>query len=251
MASYSFAVTPAAQKLSVDLLIVMPIYNEEAMIEKVIEDWLSALQKAGVSGAILALNDGSKDGTWAKLQELEKRHPGNLLIIDKLNSGHGLTCRLGYDIAVASSATWVLQIDSDGQCIPDYFSEFWKQRENADCIFGLRKTRGDGVARVITSKICTNGASLLTGTSLADANVPYRLIRTSVLGKALPFVPRHVNVQNVALTVTLKRLPGLRWQFVPIHFPDRQGGVNSINLRAVAKLGFEMLVQVAQLRKPQ
>jgi dolichol-phosphate mannosyltransferase len=251
MAILSSRVDEAARQVAVDLLVVMPVYNEQVAIAQVIGEWLIQLRETGASFAILAINDASRDGTWTALLDLEKLHSQNLLVIDHLHSGHGATCRLGYDIAAASSASWVLQIDSDGQCDPVYFSEFWKQREGADAIFGIRKTRGDGLARTATSWACSVASSLLAGTSLADANVPYRLIRVSILQEALAWVPRPFNLQNVALAVILHRNRNVRWRYLPIHFRNRQGGTNSINLFQVARLGLEMLVQIAQLRGPR
>ncbi len=251
MALTSYDVGDFARQLTAELLVVMPIYNEEVSIAAVLAEWLAALRSTGASFTLLALNDGSRDGTWARLLELEKSAPKEIVALDKLNTGHGLTCRLGYDIAAASSAAWVLQVDSDGQCDPAYFPEFWRRRAEADCIFGERTSRGDGPARRATSWLCSAASSLATGTSLSDANVPYRLLSVPVLRRALAFIPRHFNVQNVALAVTLRRMPEVRWAQVPIHFRDRQGGTNSINLAQVSKLGIEMLVQLGQLGDPR
>ncbi len=46
------------------------------------------------------------------------------------------------------------QVDSDGQCDPRFFAAFWDGRDQADAIFGLRKTRDDGLSRVLISELC-------------------------------------------------------------------------------------------------
>jgi len=224
-----------------ELMLVMPIYNEQDNIAKVINDWTAELCRLQIRFEFLALNDGSKDKTAEVLAEMEKAHPGVLIPVNKQNSGHGRTCRFGYETAIRRGASWVLQIDSDGQCLPEYFSELWNKREGADCVFGERATRGDGFTRVWISKACRLFTSLLAGIDLRDANVPYRLIRVPFLEKALQSIPEDFDMQNVALTLSLKRNPSARWSYVPIHFPDRQGGTNSINLKRILAMGWTLL----------
>ena len=167
--------------------------------------------------------------------------------MDKANAGHGRACRTGYELAVARGAEWTLQIDSDGQCDPQYFAAFWNSREDADVVFGMRKTRDDGFSRVLISSACRLGTSLLAGMDLKDANVPYRLIRTRALQGALARIPADFDMQNVALTLALKRDRRLRWNYVPIHFRDRQGGTNSINIRRILGMGFTLVTNLHKI----
>jgi dolichol-phosphate mannosyltransferase len=229
---------------SADLIAVMPVYNEEANIAAVIMEWLQAFGRERINARLLAVNDGSKDNTLSILQKLQSQYPDQLVVLDKPNSGHGRSCRAGYDAALQQEAPWVLQIDSDGQCDPAFFPLFWAKRSAADCIFGLRVTRDDGLVRKIISKGASTLTSIITGRDLKDANVPYRLLKRSALEKALPSVPKDFEIQNIALTLALKRDPTLRWAYVPIRFRARQGGTNSINLRKIAQMGFRMLREI-------
>jgi glycosyltransferase involved in cell wall biosynthesis len=238
-----------AALLESPLAIVIPVYNESATIESVIASWMHELDKQGVDYQFILLNDGSSDSTLEVLQRLAATHPKRIIVVDKTNSGHGRTCRLGYDAAVASPhVEWILQIDSDGQCDPSYLSEFWRGRDQADCVFGRRFVRDDGFARAMTSRICKLGATLLGGKDMVDPNVPYRLLRRETLAAALQVIPASFDIHNVALTFVLKRNPDLRWQYIPIRFLSRQGGSNSINLLNVAHLGVSMLFDLAKLR---
>lgn len=248
MAYVSLQPEDATRAVHADLVVVMPIYNEEANIRNVVTEWSAALDAVGADYQMVLLNDGSRDGTLAVLRELEQADPKHLIVVDKPNAGHGRTCRLGYDIAVASSAGWVLQLDSDGQCDPAYFHEFWSARAEADCVMGLRRQREDGWARTATSQVCRVGASALAGVDLRDPNVPYRLIRREVLAEALRRVPTGFNVVNVAVTYVLKKLGNYRWRYVDIVFRDRQGGTNSIDVARVAQWGAEMLLDLRRIR---
>ena len=251
MAHYSFSLAEIGGGLRAPLIIVMPIYNEEANIEDVISSWFVVLRELGIDFEIVALDDGSRDRTHETLLKLETEQPSRLCVVTKPNGGHGSTCRIGYDIAINSRAEWVLQIDSDGQCDPKHFREFWTKREDADCVFGVRTSREDGTARLATSAVCRFASSLICGQDLRDPNVPYRLIRRNVLARALTYIPPNFNIHNVALTYVLKKLPGLRWEYVPIHFPDRQGGENSINVLKVVTWGAEMLLELLRIRVPK
>jgi glycosyltransferase involved in cell wall biosynthesis len=237
-------------QLKSPLVIVIPVYNEAENIASVVAEWSAALKGLGTAHQFLLINDGSKDGTLGVLMRMLERDPEHLVVVDKPNSGHGRTCRLGYSAAVdAPAVEWVLQIDSDGQCDPSYFAEFWRRRDKADCIFGRRIQRDDGQLREMTSKICKLGSTLLGGRDMVDPNVPYRLMRKEALASAIGKISASFDIHNVALTFILKQTPGVRWEYVPIRFRDRQGGSNSINLLNVAHLGTSMLFDLAKLKR--
>lgn len=250
MALVSLLPTLVASAIKAPLAIVMPIYNEAANISAVLDEWSTALNSLTIEHQFILLNDGSQDDTLMVLRRIEAEHPNTIIVVDKPNSGHGRSCRLGYDAACnAPSVQWILQIDSDGQCDPRYFPEFWRRHESADVIFGIRVKRDDGFMRTLTSKFCRYGATLITRHNMGDANVPYRLMRRHILARALKHIPTAFEIHNVALTFVLKKLPGVRWEYVPVRFRDRQGGSNSINLVNVAQLGLGMLCDLNKLRR--
>lgn len=232
-----------------ELIAVMPVYNEQDNIATVIMEWLDAFSREGVRCSLIAVNDGSTDGSLSILRKLEVQFPDRIEIIDKANSGHGRSCRAGYDAAVQRGAPWILQIDSDGQCDPAFFPQFWSKRREADCVFGVRVTRDDGRLRKLISTASRVLTSIAAGRDLRDVNVPYRLIGRAALQQALATVPEDFDLQNIALTLALKRNSTLRWAHIPIRFRARQGGTNSINFPKIAKMGFTMLKDLHQVRQ--
>jgi glycosyltransferase involved in cell wall biosynthesis len=235
--------------MNIELAVVMPVYNEEANIGTVVSEWVAEFNRLGIGFVLLAVNDGSRDNTGAVLANLAGRLPESIAPINQANSGHGRACRRGYERAVEINAPWTFQIDSDGQCDPKFFEAFWRAREEADAVFGLRKTRDDGFSRVLISTACWITASALCGMNLKDANVPYRLIRTTTLARALDRIPAGFDMQNVGLTLALRRDASVRWKYLPIHFRDRQGGTNSINIPRILSMGWELLCGLKQIRK--
>jgi dolichol-phosphate mannosyltransferase len=234
---------------SAELAIVMPIYNEAANIEAVVTEWLQELKRLGIRFELLAIDDGSTDLTGEAVKALAQHHPDEIILIERPNGGHGQACRTGYSLAVARDAAWTFQIDSDGQCDPKFFADFWKAREDVDCLFGIRKTRDDGLSRVMVSLACRFLTFLASGKDLGDLNVPYRLIRSNVLKAALLKIPDDFEMQNVALTLALKRNPGLRWKYFPIHFRDRQGGTQSIDFKRMVGMGWELLGNLHKIKR--
>lgn len=81
------------------LYIVIPAYNEEENIEKVVKDWYPIVEKYGEDSKIVVVDDGSRDSTYAKLQILAKDRPA-LIPLSKPNGGHGSAVLLGYQYSV-------------------------------------------------------------------------------------------------------------------------------------------------------
>jgi glycosyltransferase involved in cell wall biosynthesis len=197
---------------------------------------------------ILLLNDGSRDDTAEVLAKIAAQRGDAVKVINKPNSGHGRTCRAGYDMALEMGAPWIFQSDSDGQCDPVHFHDFWAGHDSVDCVFGVRTARDDGPGRVLISLCCRLLLWCVTGAYIRDPNVPYRLIRAEALREALERVPDDFDIQNVALSLVLHRIRRLRWKYVPIHFRARQGGENSINYRKIIRMGLNMLRDLRRVR---
>ena len=228
------------------LAVVVPCYNESKYMEAFINEWSVALRNTDYK--IFIIDDGSSDNSCEIISGLSEQN-NRITCISKANSGHGPTCRFGYEYATnLNEFDYILQIDSDGQCDPTYFPKFIEFSKLHDVVFGVRTTRGDGIARKLTSFFCTLITSVLTRCVIRDANVPYRLIKSEILAQALKSVPSDFYIQNVALTVALKRLPNISWGYVPMHFRDRTMGTNSINILNVAQLGLKMISELSRIK---
>jgi dolichol-phosphate mannosyltransferase len=218
------ATSPSAAEL---LYVVMPIYNEQQSIGGVVGEWKQCLDRVAPDHRILILNDGSRDDTAAVLAKLAASTPG-VEVINKPNSGHGRTCIRGYQEAIARGARWIFQIDSDGQCDPQYFEAVWAQRHSHSSVFGRRVDRDDGFARKVISWFCRAATHVATGVPVRDPNVPYRLMRADVLAKAIAEFPEEFGLSNILVSVVLQKGLGSQMGFQPIGFRDRTGGEPSV-----------------------
>jgi dolichol-phosphate mannosyltransferase len=215
---------------SPELMIVMPVYNERASVRKVITEWFPVIESQTRDFAFLALDDGSKDGTWQVLESLREEFGPRLEIVSHANRGHGQTCLMGYRMALARGASWIFQIDSDGQCDPQFFPRVWQLRAGHDVIYGVREKRDDGWRRVVASRVLRLTLAITCGVDCADANVPYRLMRSEALREVVDRIKADFFLANVALAVLLRREGKAREARVPIRFRERHGGEPSVRL---------------------
>lgn len=218
-----------------NLYIVMPAYNEECNIEKVIEQWHPVVERIGTDSRLVIINDGSKDSTFKKIKECEEKFP-QLIGIDKKNEGHGATILFGYRYAIEADAKYIFQTDSDGQTLPEEFSALWSDREKGGLLIGYRKGRKDGLSRVFVTKVLKYVLFLTFGVMVKDANTPFRLMKSEELKEVLKKIPAGFNLSNVLMTVIYKK-EGLEVTYYPITFRPRQGGKNSINMKKIMIIG--------------
>lgn len=249
MQTFSLRPVAISKAVHAPLLVIMPVYNEESNIDNVVGEWMQVLDQLGTASQMLLLNDGSKDRTLERMEALQNTWGDRLIVVDKLNGGHGATCRFGYEIAVSGACEWVLQIDSDGQCDARYMPEFWRQRESSDAVMGLRVRRDDGFLRAWTSRICRGLSSVVIGLNVPDPNVPYRLIRRGVLQECICKVPSNFNIHNVALSCVMYSRKEIRVRRVPIEFRSRAGGENSLDVPKVMSWGAAMIFELFQLKR--
>lgn len=232
------------------LYIVMPAYNEAANIEKVINQWHPVCEKINAEGHIAKLviaNDGSKDNTYLILQQMQEEYH-YLFPIDKSNSGHGATVLYLYRYAVARGASFIFQTDSDGQTLPDEFWQMWKHRYEFDFQIGTRGGRKDGAGRVFVTKILRLVVWLIFHVWVKDANTPFRLMNAEKLKAIMKFIPDDFFLANVAVsTIAVKKNEKIAWY--PITFRPRQGGVNSINMKHIFKIGVKALSEFRTINK--
>lgn len=229
------------------LFIVIPAYNEEANIESVIDEWYGIVEKYGTDSRLVIVNDGSRDNTYEMMKEAAKTRE-RLIPLTKENGGHGDTILYGYKYALENGADYIFQTDSDGQTLPEEFGPFFEEREKYDMLIGYRNNRKDGISRVFVTKVLKLVIKMCFKVNVTDANTPYRLMKREALMEEIKLVPEHFFLSNVLITVLFKK-HGRQIKFIPITFRPRQGGVNSINLKRIFKIGKQAVKDFRNLNK--
>ncbi len=229
------------------LYIVIPAYNEQDNIEEVVKDWYPVVEKRGADSRLVIIDDGSKDATYEKLKELAKDRP-QMEPLHKENGGHGATVLYGYQYAIDHGADYVFQTDSDGQTLPGEFDAFWNLRKEHDMVIGHRKGRQDGFSRVFVTKVLKAVCLLCFHVNVQDANTPFRLMKAKSLAKEITYIPKDYNLSNVIVSVLFIK-KGYSVKYLPITFRPRQGGVNSINMKKIFKIGQKALKDFMAINK--
>lgn len=232
-----------------NLYIIIPAYNEAENIEALIDDWYPIVEAHNTDGGsrLVVINDGSKDNTYELLQNLAKTRP-LLEPLTKPNGGHGPTLIYGYNHAIEHQADYVFQTDSDRQTNPEEFEAFWKLRKKYDAIIGARPNRQDGASRKFVEHVLLLILHFTFGVRIPDSNAPFRLMKRELLEKYLPKMPEDFNLPNVMLTTYFAYFKE-NIRFREISFKPRQGGVNSINIKKIIRIGWKALKDFRELKK--
>lgn len=218
---------------------VMPAYNEAENIEETIKQWYPVVEKSGADCRLVIANDGSKDETYKKMVALKEKFP-QLIPLDKPNSGHGATVLYLYRYAIEHGAEYIFQTDSDGQTNPEEFWQMYDNRDKYDFQIGHRLGRQDGGSRVFVTKTLRFVVWLMFHEWVVDANTPFRLMNVEKLKPILDVIPTDYFLCNVAISAI-----AVKWKYTigwyRITFKPRQGGVNSINMKRIFKIGWKAL----------
>ncbi len=166
---------PSDDRQDLRLLAIVPAYNEEGMIGRVVRD----IKRQAPDFNVLVVDDGSIDKTVA-LAEAEGamvlRHPFNLGIGGAMQSGYKYALAHGYDVAV--------QVDGDGQHKPEYLPEMLDALrtggKEADMVYGTR-FRGDPgykvpLGRRLGNLIFSVVLSAITRQKITDPTSGFRMV---------------------------------------------------------------------------
>jgi glycosyltransferase involved in cell wall biosynthesis len=155
----------------VSYLIVIPVYNEEAVIGEV----LNSIKRTELEMDVLVVNDGSTDRT-SEIAEAS----GAKVIDIPYNIGYGGAIQTGFRFAVEYGYDYVITMDGDGQHDPESIRRLIEtmESENADVVVGSRFLEGNyrmGFARRIGSWLFSKVANLYTGVRITDPTSGFQI----------------------------------------------------------------------------
>lgn len=162
-----------------ELSIVIPVYNEEENVEPVISEIASVLDPLNKSYEVLVVDDGSKDGTFARLRQLHSQLPAIKVI--RLKRNFGQTAALAAGLAHADGEIVIL-MDGDAQNDPaDIPAMLAKIAEGNDLVAGWRFRRRDPLlSRRLPSMIANCLISWTTQVKLHDYGCTLKAMRKDI-----------------------------------------------------------------------
>lgn len=229
------------------LFIVMPAYNEESNIEMVVRQWYPMLKGKDEKSRLVVADSGSSDKTHEILANLQNEFK-QLEIFTNSDRQHGSKIIALYRYAIEKKIDYVFQTDSDGQTNPSEFDAFWQLRSKYDGIFGHRNVRGDGKSRAFVEYVVCFLLKLYFGVKIPDANAPFRLMKVDTMKKYINKLPADYNIPNIMMTTYFAYYKE-KIMFKTISFKPRCGGVNSINIPKIIKIGWKALGDFQMLKR--
>jgi glycosyltransferase involved in cell wall biosynthesis len=159
----------------IDIEVLLPVHNEGESIEATIRGIFGELSKV-VNPGFIVCEDGSRDNTKEVLRQLAVEFPMRLNLSDS-RKGYSKAMREGMNLL---EAEYLLCLDSDGQCDPRDFANFWVARGTADIVIGWRVHRADTLLRRGFSGIFYLLYQAVFHTPVHDPSCPYVLFPKTV-----------------------------------------------------------------------
>jgi len=164
--------------------IVIPCYNEEKTLEKLVERVLAA-DTLGLPKELVIVNDASRDNSLKVMQALAERHPNVVTRSHEVNQGKGAALRTG--IAAATGDIILIQ-DADLEYNPDEYVNLLKPMLDgrADVVYGSR-FRGGNEVRVLYfwhslgNKVLTLASNVFTNLNLTDMETCYKVFKREII----------------------------------------------------------------------
>jgi glycosyltransferase involved in cell wall biosynthesis len=206
-----------AEEPSLDVSIVLPIYNESGHIAREIERIRGAMDASGLSYEIVCVDDGSTDGSVEELRALE----GIERIELPRNRGCGTARRIG---TLAARGRLIVWSDADMTYPNDRIPELVREMEDGyDQVVGARRTE-EGThawARRPAKAFIRRLASYLMQTEIPDLNSGYRVFRREAVRRYLHMLPAGF---SCVTTITMAFLSnGHAIKYVPLDYESRAG----------------------------
>jgi glycosyltransferase involved in cell wall biosynthesis len=207
---------PASPQVS----IVIPCYDEEATIPRLcaaLDDIVATLAAGGRSAEVIVIDDGSRDGSFARLKESSLSRPWLRLVRFRRNFGQTAAMAAGFERA---RGQYIVPMDADLQNDPqDIPLLLARLEEGYDVVSGWRKDRKDkAVSRRLPSLIANWIIGRVGGLPLHDYGCTLKAYRREVLepvrlyGEMHRFIPIYAKWSGARITEMVVR-----------HHPRREG----------------------------
>ena len=177
------------------ILALIPAYNAEPFVGE-------AIRLAAQHVPVLAVNDGSKDGTLARLRE------SSAIVIDQQpNQGKGAALQRGFREALEMGAAAVITLDADGQHDPTEIPKFVEKfrATKADLIIGERDFSQMPLVRKVSNTVGRQAFSWAIGRHVPDNQSGYRLLSRRLMEAVLESGERGFEFEMDMIVVCVKR----------------------------------------------
>ncbi|HOK65961.1 MAG TPA: glycosyltransferase family 2 protein [Anaerohalosphaeraceae bacterium] len=217
-----------------DLSIVIPVFNEESNLEPLHREIESVLSGQGLTYEILAVDDGSTDGSFETLQKIQKTEPHLRIIRFRRNFGQTAALSAGFKHA---RGRVIVPMDADGQNDPADIPRLLKKlQEGYDIVSGWRKERKDNpVTRTLPSRIANWLIGRITGVRLHDYGCTLKAYRAESLKPIRLYGEMHRFIPALA------RWGGEKVAEVVVNHRPRRHGKTKYGLNRIFKVLLDLI----------
>ncbi len=212
--------------------IVVPVFNEEASVDALIPRLFGLLEREGLAGEVICVDDGSRDTSWDKLIAWRTRYPALTLVSLSRNFGKEIAIAAGLDIAEGNA---VILMDGDLQHPPEVIPEFLAQwRAGYDIAYGVRRNRDhDGAARRWLSRTFYRLFNTVSNTPITPDAGDFRLMDRKVVDAIRRMRERARFMKGIYSWVGFKSVA------VEFDVTERVGGKSSFSPGRLFTLAFD------------
>jgi glycosyltransferase involved in cell wall biosynthesis len=189
-----------------NISIVVPAFNEVESLPE-LTNWIrEVMQKNAFSYEIILIDDGSNDGSWEKIEELNQTHSEVRGIKFRRNYGKSAALNVGF---AAAEGEVVITMDADLQDSPDEIPVLYKRikEEKLDLISGWKKKRYDPLTKTIPTKFFNAATRSMSGiNNLHDFNCGLKAYRKEVVKNIEVYGEMHRYIPVLAKWAGFKKI---------------------------------------------
>ncbi len=201
--------------------IVIPCLNEEKNINRTIDGLFELAEKHGYNMEVIAVDDGSKDGTWKVIEDYSKKYPSLIGLRHTTNFGQSCAYQSGFD---AATGDYVITVSADLEIALDNLVKVLdKLKEGYDFVNTNRVGRwgGNGLGRAGKSGMANKIIKSISGATIKDTGSGMKGF-TRVMVDSFKFYGEMHRYIPAYLTVY-----GARMTEFDVDFKDRDYGVSA------------------------
>jgi len=218
-----------------DLSILIPIFNEQENIPLLLDRVFTVLRSLPYTFEVLAVDDGSQDGSFSELQAGTTKYPELKVVRFRRNYGQTAAMMAGIDFSLGRT---LISLDADLQNDPaDIPALLAKLDEGYDVVSGWRKVRQDArFRRTAVSRVANRLISWISGVRLNDYGCTLKAYRRDVIkdvklyGEMHRFIPIYAHWSGARVTE------------IPVLHHPRTKGQSKYGLERVIKVVLDMIV---------
>ena len=226
---------------NISLSLVLPCFNEEGNIAQTVRSAAAWFNEQNRSGEIIAVDDGSSDGTAKVLQTLAGEVPLLKLVSHPENRGYGASLRTGCDAATSDVIAFM---DSDGQFRVSDLEKLLALFPEAKFVSGVRAHRADNAMRILNAKMYGWLLQRALHLKIKDINCGMKLFSKEIW----PIIrPRQATgaLFNAEVYLRLQHAK-IPWAEVPVgHYPRVHGTPTGARISVILR----MFTELRALRK--